>query len=149
MFRYGCLLPRDSVGLCFFFASAHLMRALIVYNMYTHTYMHTYTHIHTTRHTHTHMHAYTHIHACMHTHASLHIYIHNTYTHMHTYSHTYKYMHACMHTHAHVYRHTLTDMHTYIPTPLPSIQTQSKPPPGPWTYLFHICTFDKSFKSVH
>ncbi len=31
VFGYGCLLSRGSVGLCFFFASAYLMRALKVY----------------------------------------------------------------------------------------------------------------------
>ena len=72
------------------------------------------------------MHAYTHMHPCTY-----------TYTiHTHTYSHAYKYMHACMHTHAHACTHTLTDMHTYIPTALLSIQTQGKLPPGPWTCLW-------------
>ncbi len=81
--------------------------------------MHTYNNTHI-------MHAYTHMHPCTY-----------TYTiHIHTYTHAYKYMHACMH--AHAYTHTLTDMYTYIPTALLSIQTQSKPPPGPWTYLWLV-----------
>ena len=103
MFGYGCLLPRHSVGLCFFFASADLTIASIVYNMYTHTHT---AYIHTT---HTCMHA--HIHACMHIHTYNNTHLMHAYTHMHpctytyTYTHAYKYIHACihMHTHTHTY----------------------------------------------
>ena len=119
-----------------FFASVHLMRALIVYNIYTHThgYRHTqnthmHAYIHITRHIHTCVHTYIHTtkhtHACIHTHT--HACTHTTTQCMHT--------HTCIHAHIHT-QYILTDMHTYIPTALPSIQTQSKPPPGPWTYLF-------------
>ncbi len=50
-------------------------------------------------------------------------------------------MHPCTYTYT-MHAHTLTDIYIYIPTALPSIQTQSKPLPGPWTYLFII---DESF----
>ncbi len=88
------------------------------YTQHTHACICTYTQQDTHTCIHTCMHTYMH---CIHTHASIHIY---TYTHIHTCIQIY----ACT--------HTLTDMHTYIPTALGSIQTQSKPPPGPWTYLY-------------
>ena len=55
-----------------------------------------------------------------------------THTCIHAQIHT-QYILTC--TQIHACTHTLTDMHTYMPTALPSIQTQSKLPPGPWTYL--------------
>ncbi len=132
---------------CFFFASAHLMRALIVYNMYKHTHIHTDIYTHTHNKTHTYMCTYMHTHTCacmhiqqhthnayIHTHASMHIYIHNTYTHILT----------CIQIHACIYAYTCTHIHAHIPTALLSIQTQSKPPPGPWTYLFFVRESHKS-----
>ncbi len=88
------------------FTSTDLMRALIVYNMYTHThaYIHTHnTHMNTCMHTHIQQNTHN---ACKHTHASMHIYIHHTHTHIHTYILT------CIQRHAYMYAYTCTCMQT-------------------------------------
>ena len=143
MFGYGCLLPRDSVGLYFF---SHLqnwweLRKCIQVHAWSMIgtgmslgigygdlgwklfydrclWMGAYS-LGSCIHTHnTHMHAYTHagIHTCTHTHTCMHAHIHTT-THilcMHT--------HTCIHTHTHThtytlsptYSHAYTDMHACI-----------------------------------
>ncbi len=114
---------------CFVFASPHLMRALIVYKMYTHTHacMHTFTQQNT--YIHVYMHAYTHRHACMH------IYIHNTYTHIHT--------NTCMHTHTHRHAH----MYTYPqPYHLSKLKVNCLQVPGP--IFWAIVWWDLTSKST-
>ncbi len=92
-----------------FFTSAHLTRASVVYNMYTHTY---------TQHTHACMHTYTqqdtHIHTCMHT------YIHCIHTQ------------TCMHAHTHSQTWTHTYPHPYC---LSKLKVNRLQVPGPIFFL--------------
>ena len=135
MFRYGCLLLRDSVGLCFFFHPADMMRALkmyksacMVHDRYWYVSgdrLHWFgvknfswqtfgngcllprdMHTYTHLHTtHTCMHTHTCIHTCMHTHTCIH-----TCMHTHTYMHAYTHILTCIHTHTHI----LTCIHTHM-----------------------------------
>ncbi len=93
--------------------------------------------MHTTKHT-----------LCMHTHTCIHAHMHTqyiyTHTHLYTHMHTKTCMHVCIHMHMHT--HTLTDMHTYIPTALLSFQTQVNclQVPGP---IFPVWIWGKQFPS--
>ncbi len=97
MFMNGCLLLRDSVGLCVFLHVQNWQELWRCTLMSTHRYTHSHIKTHTIwRHTYI-QHVYTH--TCIH-------------TYMHTHIHAYINTHDCAHTHTQTHMHAYTHIHS-------------------------------------